>query len=88
MKRTVLLLHRMKELGIVPKQTELSKRSHWRDYGETRIGINPAWNSLPADLARRMAICAAMDDRMDQQSGRVIADLKRAGKFEKRFWGK
>ena len=79
-------LRRMKALGIVPKHTELSKRSHWRDYGETRIGVNPAWNSLSADrradLARRMAIYAAMIDRMDQQLGRVIADLKRADEFE------
>jgi arylsulfatase len=74
-------LERMKQLGIVPAHTEFSARSHWRNYGETEIGVNPAWDSLPEnrrrDLARRMAIYAAMIDRMDQQLGRVIADLKR-----------
>ena len=79
-------LKRMKSLGIVPGHTELSKRSHWRNYGETKIGVNPAWNTLPKDrqldLARRMAIYAAMIDRLDQQLGRVIEDLKRAGELE------
>ena len=79
-------LKRMKELGIVPEHTKLSKRSRWRNYGETKIGVNPAWNTLPKarqlDLARRMAIYAAMIDRLDQQLGRVIADLKRSGEFD------
>jgi arylsulfatase len=79
-------LKRMKSLGIVPGHTDLSKRSHWRNYGETKIGVNPAWNTLPKDrqldLARRMAIYAAMIDRLDQQLGRVIEDLKRAGELE------
>ncbi|MFT4688975.1 MAG: arylsulfatase [Limisphaerales bacterium] len=79
-------LGRMKSLGIVPEHTKLSKRSHWRNYGETKIGVNPAWNTLAKDrrldLARRMAIYAAMIDRLDQQLGRVIADLKRNGEFE------
>ena len=48
--------------------------------------MNPAWNTLPKDrrrdLARRMAIYAAMIDRLDQQLGRVIEDLKRTGEFE------
>ena len=39
-------------------------------------GVNPAWDSLDADrrtdLARRMAIFAAMVDRMDQNIGRVL----------------
>jgi arylsulfatase len=79
-------LARMKELGIVPAHTQLSKRSHWRNYGETKIGVNPAWDTLPEDrrldLARRMAIYAAMIDRLDQQLGRIISDLKAAGEFE------
>jgi arylsulfatase A-like enzyme len=79
-------LSRMKELGIVPEHTELSKRSHWRNYGETKIGVNPAWDTLPEarrlDLARRMATYVAMVDRLDQQLGRVILDLKAAGEFE------
>lgn len=79
-------LARMKKLGIVPTQTKLSPRSHWRNYGETKIGVNPPWDSLPADrcldLARRMAIYAAMIDRLDQQIGRIIADLKSAREME------
>ncbi len=79
-------LVRMKELGVVPEDTQLSKRSHWRNYGETKIGVNPAWETLPEDrrldLARRMAIYAAMIDRLDQQLGRVVKDLKSAGEFE------
>ena len=79
-------LTRMKQLGIVPDDTKLSERSHWRNYGETETGVNPAWNSLPKDrrldLARRMAIYAAMIDRLDQQIGRVITDLKRTNELE------
>ena len=79
-------LARMKQLGIVPDHTQLSPRSHWRNYGETKIGVNPAWDSLPTDrrldLARRMAIYAAMIDRLDQQLGRVVADLKQAQELD------
>ncbi|MFT5468902.1 MAG: arylsulfatase A-like enzyme [Verrucomicrobiales bacterium] len=80
-------LGRMKELGIVQETTKLTPRSTWRNYGETKVGVNPAWDTLPEDrrldLARRMAIYAAMIDRLDQQLGRVLADLKTAGEFEK-----
>ena len=79
-------LERMKELGIVPQGTLLSPRSTWRNYGETKTGTNPAWDTLDEerkrDLARRMAIYAAMIDRLDQQVGRVFADLKAAGEWE------
>ncbi|MBB75485.1 MAG: arylsulfatase [Planctomycetaceae bacterium] len=79
-------LAKMKQLGIVPASTVLSARSQWRNYGETKTGVNPAWDSLPEarrlDLARRMAIYAAMIDRLDQQIGRVIEDLTSAGELE------
>ena len=79
-------LNRMKKMGVVQANTTLSARSHWRNYGETKTGTNPAWNTLAsdrrADLARRMAIYAAMVDRLDQQIGRVFADLKTAGEWE------
>ncbi len=79
-------LLRMKELEIVPESTQLSPRSTWRNYGETKTGTNPAWDTLPEDrrldLARRMAIYAGMIDRLDQQIGRVIDDLKAAGELE------
>lgn len=79
-------LKRMKKEGIVPNSTVLSPRSTWQNYGETQKGVNPAWDSLPEDrrldLARRMAIYAAMVDRLDQQVGRVFEDLKAAGEWE------
>lgn len=79
-------LERMKELCIVSADTNLSRRSHWRNYGETKIGVNPPWQDLPQDrrldLARRMAIYAAMVDRLDQQIGRVVRNLKSSGELE------
>lgn len=79
-------LARMKQLGIVNAATQLSPRSQYRNYGETKIGVNPAWDSLPADrrldLARRMAIYAAMIDRLDQQIGRVIEHLRSSDELE------
>lgn len=80
-------LSRMKDLGIVDGSTELSPRSPWWNYGETETGFNPAWDAIDEpgrkeDLARRMAIYAAMVDRMDQQIGRVLENLKANGEFE------
>lgn len=79
-------LSRMKKLGIVPEGTKLTPRSPYWDYGEVNSGTNPRWSSLPedrrADLARRMAIYAAMVDRMDRNIGRIIEDLKSAGELE------
>ncbi len=79
-------LKRMKELAIVPQSTPLTPRSRYWNYGETKTGVNPAWDSLPqdrrVDLARRMAIYAAMIDRVDQNIGRLIADLKRTQELE------
>jgi arylsulfatase len=82
---------RMKKLGILDERWPLSPRSEippnwvatphgWSDKQ------NPAWDTLDADrradLARRMAIYAAMIDRMDQNIGRVLADLKRTGELD------
>jgi arylsulfatase A-like enzyme len=79
-------LKRMKELGIVPEDTPLTPRSPYWNYGETENAINPEWTALPedrrADLARRMAIYAAMIDRMDQNIGRLLADLKQQKELE------
>ncbi|MDA1068853.1 MAG: arylsulfatase [Verrucomicrobia bacterium] len=80
-------LERMKALGIVDASTGLTPRSPYWNYGETETGVNPAWDDIKdpdrrADLARRMAIFAAMVDRMDQQIGRVVDDLKANGEFE------
>jgi arylsulfatase len=79
-------LARMKKLGVAPASTRLSPRSPFTNFGETRKAENPAWGSLPAerraDLARRMAIYAAMVDRMDQNIGRITADLRSRGQLD------
>src|SRR6185295_8652271 len=79
-------LVKMKRLGLVPGRTRLSPRSKFTNFGETQTAENPPWNTLPedrrADLAMRMAIYAAMVDRMDQNIGRITADLRARGEFE------
>ena len=79
-------LARMKRLRLVSRGTRLSPRSQYTNHGETITADNPAWSSLPedrrADLAMRMAIYAAMVDRMDQNIGRVMADLRTAGELD------
>ncbi len=79
-------LDRMKRMGIVDESVALSPRSRYWNYGETVVGENPAWDSLSQerqrDLARRMAIYAAMVDRMDQQIGRLVSDLKASGELD------
>ncbi len=84
-------LARQKELGLVPQAVPLTPRGNipanqfnvktgWADKD------NPAWDSLPADrradLARRMAVYAAMVDRMDQAIGRIVARLRETGQFD------
>jgi arylsulfatase len=71
-----------KKLGLVSPDTKLPPRSDFETRTDFhRTGTNPAWDSLPADrradLARRMAVYAAMVDRMDQNIGRVMDDLKK-----------
>jgi arylsulfatase len=67
-------LQRMKEFGIV--DCALSKRTP---------GV-PAWDGMTADdrekYATRMAIHAAMIDRMDREIGRVLDQIKAMGKFD------
>jgi len=79
-------LDRMKKLGLVTADTQLPPRSEWHHPFSGKDGVNPAWDSLPEDrrrdLARRMAVYAAMVDRMDAAIGRVLADLKRTGQMD------
>lgn len=79
-------LERMIQQGLVPDSTLLTPRSNYWNYGETETGTTPAWDDLSTerqmDLARRMAIYAAMVDRMDQQIGRLVDDLEAQGEFE------
>jgi arylsulfatase len=76
----------MKALGLVGRRTRLSPRSQFTNYGQTESRENPAWDSLPADrradLARRMAIYAAMVDRMDRNIGRIVSDLRSKGQLD------
>jgi arylsulfatase len=70
---------RQKELKIIDPSWPLSPRSDYLHKFAKEQRPNPAWDSLDADrkkdLARRMAVYAAMVDRMDQNIGRLIADL-------------
>ena len=79
-------LTRMKRLGLAPASTRLSPRSRFTNFGETVTADNPPWDSLPsdrqADLAMRMAIYAGMIDRMDQNIGRLTADLRAKGELD------
>jgi arylsulfatase A-like enzyme len=65
---------RMKALGIVPENTKLSQREQailpWEEVQDHEI-----WS-------RRMAVYAAMIDRMDQQIGHVMAALEQSGKAD------
>ncbi|HWI59590.1 MAG TPA: arylsulfatase, partial [Bacillota bacterium] len=82
---------RQKQLGLLPQGTVLTPRSlipaNWanQDTGWANKD-NPPWDSLPAarraDLARRMAVYAAMIDRMDQNIGRVVTDLRQHKELE------
>lgn len=78
---------RMRKLGIVRNDWALTPRSTYHGFQDKGPhGTNPAWDSLPADrradLARRMAIFAAMVDRMDQNIGRLIEDLQKHNQLD------
>ncbi len=68
-------LERQKKLGLVARD----QQSHPLD------GVKP-WASLSSEEkafeARKMEVYAAMVDRMDQNVGRVIDELKRTGQYE------
>ncbi len=86
-------IERMKKLGVISENEKLSERSKIpipriaERNGVPGDGLhNPAWDELDtdrqADLARRMAVYAGMVDNMDQNIGRIIADLKANGELE------
>ncbi len=68
-------LNRMKSLGIVPSDTELSPLDH-----------TVKWSNLNAsrqqDYERRMQVYAAQTDRMDQSIGDVVQFLKSRNQFD------
>lgn len=72
---------RQKKAGLIDREWPLTPRSGYETRSDFfRTGENPAWDALAADrqadLVRRMAIYAAMIDRMDRNIGRVVADLR------------
>ncbi len=85
-------LARQKKLGLVPKNLALTPRSlvppksfaKSSPYGGKE---NPAWSALPEDrrrdLARRMAVYAAMVDRLDRAVGRIVSDLKQNDQLDR-----
>ncbi|MBA4062449.1 MAG: arylsulfatase [Isosphaera sp.] len=80
-------LARQVKLGLFGATTALPPRSPFETRSDFfRAGENPAWDTLPedrrADLARRMAVYAAMVDRMDRNVGRVVDDLRKNGQLE------
>ncbi len=69
-------LARQKELGLIGKHLELSPKTE---------GI-PDWDTIDEkkqdEMDLKMAIYAAMVDRVDQNIGRLLAHLKKAGTYE------
>ena len=84
-------LARLKKLQLMPADLALTPRSGIPPKSHAKPSPyagqdNPAWRSLPEDrrrdLARRMAIFAAMVDRMDQAIGRIVTDLRMHGELD------
>lgn len=84
---------RMRTLGIVSPDMALPPRSPIDNLKVAKAkgsltpdGMNPAWDDLPAnrraDLARRMAVYAAMVEGMDTNIGRIVESLKRHGEID------
>jgi arylsulfatase A-like enzyme len=77
---------RQKQLGLLDAGWPLTPRSEFTHPFKKEHGVNPAWDTIPADrradLARRMAIFAGMVDRMDQNIGRVIEDLRKNNELD------
>jgi arylsulfatase A-like enzyme len=75
------------EIGLFPKGMPLPPLSEYKTRNDfARLGRNPPWKSLDADrqadLARRMAVFAAMVTSMDRNIGRIIEDLKKHGELD------
>ncbi len=77
---------RMRRLGLLGPGWPLTPRSEYWHPFKHEYGTNPTWDTLDAerraDLARRMAVFAGMVDRMDQNVGRVVADLRAHGQLD------
>lgn len=70
---------------VLPPRSEVMIEMRGRDLGYGG-DPNPAWDSFPEDrrndLARRMAVYAAMIDKIDQNVGRVIDRLEKSGELD------
>ena len=79
-------LERMKQIGIMNEDSQLSPRSEYWNRDRDIHGVNPAWDSIDPDrkkdLVKRMAIYAAMVDRMDQNIGRIIQNIRDNGELD------
>jgi arylsulfatase len=82
---------RMRQMGLLDARWPLSPRSVVPANGPAEKNgwaemENPAWDTIDPDrredLAHRMAIFAGMVDRMDQNIGRVVDDLRRGGELD------
>jgi len=82
---------RLKELGVVRPEWQLAKAeplpANWVSEQHGTSGqMTPRWESLDKDrredLARRMAVYAAMIESMDSNIGRVVDDLKKHGELD------
>ena len=82
---------RLREMGLTRREWELSPRAvipanRYNTVTGWAGKTNPAWNSLDrerrADLARRMAIYAAMTEIMDRNIGRMIGNLRSHGQLD------
>ena len=77
-------------VALSPVLKELGPPYHFPDHlkklGPSEVNRPLPWNSLTGEQkkfqSKKMAIHAAMIDRMDQEIGRVIAHLKKRGCFE------
>ena len=73
-------LARQKELGVVPEHAELPPRNHEPEHAV------PAWDDLTDDerklFARYQEIYAAMVDSVDQNLGRLRAELEASGEWD------
>lgn len=86
-------LERMKELGLIDKDTLLPPREKIdafevaRRHGSmTDDGHNPPWDTLEparqADLAQRMAVYAAAVEMLDKNVGRLVDSLREHGELD------
>ena len=83
-------LKRMKELGLLPPNTEVAPRSpaysgHGQGVKDTDEPT-PAWDTLDGrtqdDMTLRMSVYAAMVDSMDQNICRIVKALEAAGQLD------